>query len=344
MSSAPIGRNTTSTAMVMAGPGVAPALTERPIPTPLAGEVVIRVRATSMNYHDLVNLIGLIDGPWPRVPMSDAAGDIVEIGDGVDGWAIGDRIISAFHPGWLDGPPTPLVKLDMPGDLSDGWLQQHRTTSAAALVRAPTHLTDLEAATLTCAGTTAWSALAEAGIVAGDTVVVQGTGGVSLFALQLAKALGANVVLTSSSNEKLAIGEAIGADHLINYRTTPDWEREVRRLTDRRGTDLVVDVGGVNTLGRSVSAVRMGGTVAIVGVLGGFGNAEIPVSVAMLHNVRLVGITVGSVAAHRAMSATISAAEIRPHISHRYDWTDIAEAARVMQANEHVGKIALSIP
>ena len=333
-----------STAMVMAGPGAPLTADARPIPEPGPGEVLVRVRATSLNYHDLVNLLGLIDGPWPRVPMSDAAGEIVSVGTDVIGWSIGDRVISAFHPGWLDGRPTPGAKRDMPGDLSDGWLQQHRLTPASALVAAPAHLSDSESATLTCAGTTAWSALEEADIGTGDVVVAQGTGGVSLFALQFAKARGATVILTSSSDAKLALGQALGADHLVNYSTTPDWQREVRRITDRRGADLVVDVGGASTLGRSVAATKMDGTVAIVGVLGGFGGAEIPVSVAMLQNIRLIGITVGSVAAHRAMSAAVSAAGFHPHISHRFGWHEMAEATRTMQANEHVGKIAVDIP
>ncbi|MCU1393322.1 MAG: NAD(P)-dependent alcohol dehydrogenase [Ilumatobacteraceae bacterium] len=331
-------------AMVMPGPGAPLELVEREVPTPGPREVLVRVHASSFNYHDLVNLMGLIEGPWPRVPMSDAAGEIVAVGPDVSGWTVGDRIISAFHPAWLDGRPTPATKRDMPGDLSDGWLQQFRLAPASSLIAAPAHLSDVEAATLTCAATTAWSALEEGHVGAGDIVVCQGTGGVSLFALQLAKARGATVILTSSSDDKLKIGESLGADHLVNYATTPDWEREVRRLTDRRGADLVVDVGGGATLGRSVGAVRMDGTVAIVGVLGGFGGAEIPVSVAMLQNVHLVGITVGSVAAHRAMSAAVGAARIQPHISHRLGWDEIAEGSRIMQANEHVGKIAVAIP
>ena len=333
-----------SIAMVMSGPGAALVAEQRSVPTPGPNEVLVRVRASSVNYHDLVNLLGLIDGPWPRVPMSDAAGEIVAVGADVSGWSIGDRVISAFHPGWLDGRPTSAGKRDMPGDLSDGWLQQHRLTPAESLVAAPAHLSDLEAATLPCAGTTAWSALEEGNITAGDTVVVQGTGGVSLLALQLARARGATVIATSSSDDKLKIAESLGANHLINYRTTPEWQREVRRLTDRRGADLVVDVGGAGTLGRSVGAVRMDGTVAIVGILGGFGAAEIPVSVAMLQNVRLIGITVGSVQAHRAMSAAAATAGFHPHISHEMGWDAMAEAMRVMQANEHVGKIAVVVP
>jgi NADPH:quinone reductase-like Zn-dependent oxidoreductase len=330
--------------MVMPGKGEPPEPVERAVGEPAPGQAVVRVRASSMNYHDLVNLMGLIDGPWPRVPMSDGAGTVVAVGAGVTAVAVGDRVLGAFHPAWVDGPPEPATKPPVHGDTCDGWLEQFHTFPAAALIPTPAHLDDAEAATLPCAGTTAWSALEAGGVAAGDVVVVQGTGGVSLFALQLAKARDATVVLTSSSDEKLAIGARLGADHLVNYRTTPEWQREIRSLTGGRGADLVVDVGGQGTLARSVRAARMGGTVAIVGGLGGFGMAELPVSTAMTHNIHLVGITVGSVQDHRDLAAAVAGAAIRPHISHRFAWDELAEARRVMQAGEHVGKIALEVP
>jgi NADPH:quinone reductase-like Zn-dependent oxidoreductase len=330
--------------MVMAGKGVPPSPIERQMPAPGPGEAVVRVRASSMNYHDLVNLMGLIDGPWPRVPMTDGAGTVLAVGEGVRTLAVGDRVFGAFHPAWLDGPPVPATKPPVAGDTCDGWLEQFHTFPAAGLVPTPAHLDDAEAATLPCAGVTAWSALEAGGVGPGDVVVAQGTGGVSLFALQLAKARGATVILTSSSDDKLAVGQRLGADHLLNYRTTPEWHREVRSLTGGRGADLVVDVGGQDTLARSVRATRMGGTVAIVGVLGGFGSAEVPVSTAMTQNIHLVGITVGSVQAHRDLAAAVGAHGIRPHISHRLGWDELAEAMRVMQAGEHIGKIAVSVP
>jgi NADPH:quinone reductase-like Zn-dependent oxidoreductase len=331
-------------AMVMTGKGAAPTPVERPVPEPAPGEAIVRVRASSMNYHDLVNLMGLIDGPWPRVPMTDGAGTVVAIGDGVTNVAAGDRVFGAFHPAWLDGPPVPATKPPVAGDTCDGWLEQLHAFPAAGLVPTPAHLDDVEAATLPCAGVTAWSALEAGGVGPGDVVVAQGTGGVSLFALQLAKARGATVILTSSSDDKLALGERLGADHLVNYRATPDWHREVRALTRGRGADLVVDFGGQGTLAHSVRATRMGGTVAIVGVLGGFGNAELPVSTAMTQNIHLVGITVGSVQAHRDVAAAVGAHGIRPHISHRLGWDELPEAMRVMQAGEHIGKIAVLVP
>jgi NADPH:quinone reductase-like Zn-dependent oxidoreductase len=331
-------------AMTMSGPGITPALVERPIPEPAADEAIVRVHASSMNYHDLVNLMGLIPGPWPRVPMSDGAGEVVAVGAGVKTTAVGDHVIGAFHPGWPDGRPTPRGKRSMPGDSSDGWLQQYQTFPAAALIKAPPHLSYAQAATLPCAGTTAWSALEMGAIRAGDVVVTQGTGGVSLYALQLAKARGATVILTSSSDAKLKFGADLGADHGINYNTTPDWEKEVRAITGGRGADLVVDIGGAETLGRSVRATKMDGSVAIIGVLSGFGGAEIPVSEAMMQNIHLVGITVGSVRAHADLAATVTAAQIVPPVSHVLGWDQIPEAMRVMQSNEHIGKIAIDIP
>jgi NADPH:quinone reductase-like Zn-dependent oxidoreductase len=333
-------------ALVMPEAGAPLVLVERPWEPPGPGEAVVRVRAVSLNYHDLVNLMGLLKGPnfpWPRVPMSDGAGEVVAVAPDVETISVGDRVMGAFHPQWLAGPPTPEAKRSCPGDTGDGWLQQYVRFSTDALVATPAHLSDAEAATLPCAATTAWSALEIGGVTVGDIVVTQGTGGVSLFAVQLAKARGAAVILTSSSDAKLAIGEQLGADHLINYRSSPDWEREVRRITHGHGADLVVDLGGPETLPKSVVACRMDGTVAIVGVLSGFGSAQLPVGYAMTHNTHLVGVSVGSVAALTELCAVIADAKIRPQISHTFDWTELAEATRVMQANEHVGKIVVRV-
>jgi NADPH:quinone reductase-like Zn-dependent oxidoreductase len=329
--------------MVMNAQGAAPELEQRPVGTPGEGEVLVKVNATSVNFHDSVNLQGLIWGEWPRIPMSDGAGQVVAVGPGVTDLAVGDRVMGAFHPGWLDGSPTPAAKAELPGDSGDGWLQQYRVVAVAGLVVTPGHLTDVEAATLPCAGVTAWNALIEANIGPGDVVVTQGTGGVSLFAVQFARALGATVVLTSSSDEKLQIGSTVGATHLVNYRTTPEWEVGVMRLTGGRGADLVVDLGGPETLAHSVRATRMGGTVAVIGVLTGFGMAPMPIAEVMLNNIRVIGITVGSVLSFVELCELITRDQITPHISHVFEWTDLGEAVRVLRAGEHVGKIALTI-
>jgi NADPH:quinone reductase-like Zn-dependent oxidoreductase len=331
-------------AVVMNGPGAPLEKLERPVGEPGPGQVLVKVKASSLNFHDNVNLMGLLPGPWPRVPMSDGAGEIVAVGSDVGELSVGDRVMGAFHPGWLDGPPTPEAKRELPGDSEDGWLQQYRVANATGLVRTPDHLTDVEAATIPCAAVTAWSALKEAGIGEGDVVVTQGTGGVSLFTVQLARSLGATVILTSSSDEKLKVGSDLGATHLINYRTTPQWESEVKRLTAGRGAELIVDLGGPATLAQSVHSARVGGTVAVIGVLSGFDMAPISVAEVMLNNLRVIGITVGSVRAHREVCTLISEVGIRPHISHAFDWEEVEQALRVMRAGEHVGKIAITIP
>jgi NADPH:quinone reductase-like Zn-dependent oxidoreductase len=330
-------------AIVMTGPGEPVAPVERPVDEPGPGQVLVKVKASSLNFHDNVNLMGLLPGPWPRVPMSDGAGEVAAVGSGVDGLHVGDRVMGAFHPGWPDGPPTPEAKRELPGDTEDGWLQQYRVAAVTGLVRTPDYLSDVEAATIPCAGVTAWSALVEADIGEGDVIVAQGTGGVSLFAVQIARALGATVILTSSSDDKLKIGSDLGATHLINYRTTPQWDAEVKRLTAGRGADLIVEVGGPATLAQSVHSARAGGTVAVIGVLSGFDMVPISVAEVMLNNLRVIGITVGSVRAHAELCEVMSGAAIRPQISHVFDWESLDEALRVMRAGEHVGKIALTI-
>ena len=331
-------------ALLMNGPGAPLEKVERPVDKPGPGQVLVKVNASSLNFHDNINLMGLLPGPWPRVPMSDGAGEVVAAGPGVDGLQVGDRVMGAFHPSWLDGPPTPQAKRELPGDTEDGWLQQYRVADVTGLVRTPDYLSDVEAATIPCAGVTAWSALVEANIGEGDVVVTQGTGGVSLFAVQLARALGATVILTSSSDDKLALGSDLGATHLINYRTNPQWDTEVKRLTAGRGADLIVDLGGPATVAQSVHSARVGGTVAIIGVLSGFDMAPISVAEVMLNNLRIIGITVGSVRAHAELCELMSKAAIKPHISHVFDWERLGEALGVMRAGEHVGKIAITIP
>lgn len=331
-------------AIVMTGPGAPVETVRRPVGEPGQGQVLVKVNASSLNFHDNINLMGLLPGPWPRVPMSDGAGQVAAVGPGVDEFRTGDRVMGAFTPAWLDGPPTPESKREVPGDTEDGWLQQYRVADVTGLVRTPDHLSDVEAATIPCAGVTAWSALTEAGIGQGDVVVTQGTGGVSLFTVQLARALGATVILTSSSDAKLEIGSSLGATHLINYRSVPQWDVEVKRLTDGRGADLIVELGGPATVAQSVHSARVGGTVAVIGVLSGFDTAPISVAELMINNLRLIGITVGSVRAHREMCEFVAGAGIKPHISHVFDWEKLDEALAVMRAGEHVGKIALTIP
>src|SRR5882762_2511261 len=339
--------------MVMNGPGTPVKSVHRSVDEPGPGQVLVRVRASSLNFHDNLNLMGLLPGPWPRVPMSDGAGEIVATGAGVAGLQVGHRVMGAFYPGWLDGPPTPEAKHELPGDSEDGWLQRYRVADATKLVRVPDHLSDIEAATIPCAGVTAWSALMEANIGKGDVVVSLGTGGVSLFIVQLARALGATVILTSSSDEKLKVGSDLGATHLINYRTTTDWEAEVKRLTSGRGADAVVDLGGPSTLPQSVLAAGAGGTVvAVSGVIRSDSPTStqevmvnnLPLGEILVNNISIVAVTVGSVRAHRELSEFVADTGIKPHISHVFDWENLDKALETMRAGEHVGKIVLTIP
>jgi NADPH:quinone reductase-like Zn-dependent oxidoreductase len=334
----------TYTAMVMRSAGSAPEPEQRPIPEPGHGEVLVRLRATSMNYHDLVNLRGVIRGPWPRVPMSDGTGEVAALGPGVAHLEIGQRVNLAFSPLWLSGPPSWDRPVEVLGDTSDGCLQQYRCMAAVALVPVPGSLSFAEAATLPCAGVTAWSSLRAGALEPGDVVLTQGTGGVSMLALQLAKAHGATVIATSSSDDKLQVAKSLGADHLINYRSTPDWHVAARELTGGRGVDIVLDVGGAGTIAKSVKAATAGGTVAIVGGLEGFSNCDVPLAHVLMQQIRLVGIAVGSVADQRDLCRAVAATGIHPHISHTFNWDQLDEAVRVQQANAHTGKITLLIP
>jgi len=258
--------------------------------------------------------------------------------------AAGDRVCPNFYPAWRSGPPTLSGKQPIPGEGIDGYCAEHVVVDAECLVHAPRHLSALEAGTLPCAAVTAWTALRDGGVGPDTTVVVQGTGGVSLFALQLAKAHGANVLLTSSSDEKLERGRTLGADDGINYKTHPDWSTEVLKRTDGRGADIVVDVGGEGSLGQAVLASRMAGHVAIVGVLGGFGNAEVPVTVAMTRNIKMQGVTVGSRNDFDAMCRFMETHEIRPVVSDTFPMTELARAIDHLEKGRHFGKIAIEIP
>jgi NADPH:quinone reductase-like Zn-dependent oxidoreductase len=310
---------------------------------PGSNEVQIRMRATSLNYHDLVALSGFMPHiAYPRVPMSDGVGEIVALGEGVSDLAVGDRVIPNFCPDWLDGRPTAQKKKRVLGETTDGCLQELLTIEANCVVKAPAHMTDLEAATLPCAGHTAWYAMMEEGALqAGQTVLVQGTGGVALLGLQMAKAAGARVVITSSSDEKLERARALGADIGINYTEHPDWEKQV--LAKAGQVDVVLDLGGQQTLGKSVHCTRDDGTVAVIGVLSGFDAALVSVIEVMQKNITLKGITVGCAESHRRMNAFLEQHRIQPVISHQFNAGELAGAVEVMTAGGHFGKIALTV-
>ena len=308
---------------------------------PGPGEVRVRLHASSLNYHDY----GVASRPgWGadgRIPMSDGAGIVEAVGPGPSEFAVGDRVVSCFFPTWEDGPATLGDFSTVPGDGVDGYAREGFTGPAACFTLAPRGYSHAEAATLTTAGLTAWRALAvEGGLKAGDTVLVLGTGGVSIFALQFAKAMGATVVATSSSDEKLERVRAMGADHTVNYRTHPDWGTRVRDWTGGRGVDHVVEVGGPGTLPQSISAVRVGGHIALIGVLTGRGG-EVPTGAFMLKQARLQGLVVGSRREQRDMVRAIEACGLEPVVDRSFPLDGLADAFRHQESGRHLGKIVL---
>jgi NADPH:quinone reductase-like Zn-dependent oxidoreductase len=306
-----------------------------------AHDIRVRLHASSLNYHDYIVALGGIPTPDGRIPMSDGAGEITEIGAAVTEFSVGDHVVSTFFPRWLAGEPILADLAEVPGDRTDGYARDEVVTAATAFTRAPAGYSHAEAATLTCAGVTAWRALfVEGRLQPGKTVLVQGTGGVSIFALQFAKAAGATVIATSSSSAKLDRLAALGADHLINYREDENWGATARALTGGRGVDHVVEIGGAGTLTQSIAATRLCGNIAMIGVLAGFAG-NVATAAIMAGNVRVNGLTVGSRAQQIEMIRAIDANGLRPVIDSRFALKDIAAAFRHQASQAHFGKISL---
>jgi NADPH:quinone reductase-like Zn-dependent oxidoreductase len=313
-------------------------------PVPGPGQVLVRIHANSLNYHDFAVVSGAFSAADGRIPMSDGAGEVVAVGDGVADFVPGDSVMSLFFPNWSTGQPSRERKTGVPGDHVDGFAAELVAAPAAWFTRIPAGWSHAEAATLPCAALTAWRALVvDARIKPGDVVLTQGTGGVSIFALQFAKAMGATVVATSSSDEKLARLRDLGADHLINYRDVADWGPAAAALTrGGRGVDAVVEIGGAGTLGQSIQAIRSGGHIALIGVLAGF-SGDVPTSLAMFRNARICGVTVGSREDQEDMVAGLEATGIRPVIDSSFPLEKIAEAFAYQASHRHFGKICLSL-
>ena len=311
---------------------------------PGPGEVQVRVRATSLNYRDLM----IVNGKYGRgaqpgvVPLSDGAGEVVAIGEGVTDLAVGDRVAGAFFPDWIAGGVNEPDTRRALGGTTDGMLAESVILPARAALKFADHLSFEEAATLPCAAITAWNALVDVGQVkAGDTVLIQGTGGVAIFALQFAKLLGATVIHTSSSDDKLERLKALGADHAVNYRSTPEWHGEALRLTGGRGVDVVIEVGGSGTLERSLKAVRTGGTVASIGLLEGGGQIN-PLPL-IGKAIRLQGIYVGSHEMFAAMNRAIAAHELQPVIDRVFAFDDARAAYEHLAGGSHFGKVVIAV-
>ena len=318
------------------------AIAEKPEPKPQAGQIVVAMKAASLNYRDLMTVKGYGGAfPLPLVPFSDGAGDVVSVGNGVTRVKAGDKVCPLFFQSWLSGPVSFESRMKALGGSVPGVLQQKMLIAAEGVSKYPAHLSYEEAATLPCAGLTAWRAITvEAPISAGQTVLVQGTGGVSIFALQFAKALGAKVIATSSSDAKLERARALGADQTINYKTTPDWGAKARELTGGKGVDVVVEVGGENTLNQSFDAARVGGSIVIIGVLGGF-TTPVVVPVVFSKNLHIHGISVGSREQFDDMCAHIDRWKLKPVVDKTFPFDEVPAALRLMEAGGHFGKIAV---
>jgi NADPH:quinone reductase-like Zn-dependent oxidoreductase len=316
-----------------------------PTPEPQRGEVLLRLRAASLNYVDVAVANGSYPGPeFPIVPVSDGAGEIAALGTGVAGFAVGDRVIAHAKPRWIGGRPRAFECTEMRGVTMPGSLAEYAVLPANAVVAAPVHLSHEAAATLPIAATTAWNALRAAEVGPGSVVVLLGTGGVSIFTLQLAKASGATVIITSSSDAKLERARALGADHLVNYRMKPDWDEDVLALTAGKGADLVLETGGSATFTRSVNAAAHGGTVFTIGFVTGAETTTnlLPIIVKAL---KVKGNNTGSVADLRDAARAISAHGIAPVVDRIFDAGEARDAyAHLAAGGRHFGKIAISLP
>ena len=319
------------------------ALVNREEPQPGANEVVVKFHAASLNYRDLMFVNGVYNpkAKLPAVPFSDGAGEVTAVGSNVTRWKIGDRVCPIFTQGWIEGEPSlQKNRATLGAGALDGVLREYGAFDESGLVRIPEHLSFEEAATLPCAAVTAWDALVESGrLKAGQTVLALGTGGVSIFALQFAKMHGARVIITSSSDEKLERAKELGADETINYKNAPSWDKEVLSRTNKIGVDHVIEVGGAGTLSKSLNSVRVGGHVALIGVLAS-GNDFNPLSV-LMKGVRLHGIFVGSRQMFEDMNGAIEANKLKPVIDKTFAFEEVREALKYMESGSHFGKIVI---
>lgn len=310
---------------------------------PGPGEIRVRIYASSLNYHDYSVVTGRIPTEDGRIPMSDGAGVVEAVGPEVSDFQVGDHVVSTFFPQWLTGP-APIANFSTtPGDGVDGYARELVVAPESAFTLAPKGYSHAEAATLTTAGLTAWRALVvNGGLKAGDTVLTLGTGGVSIFALQFAKMMGARVIATSSSDDKLEKLTAMGADHTINYKATPEWGQRVLELTGGQGVDHVIEVGGPGTLPQSIDAVCIGGHISLIGVLTGRAG-DVPTAKLMAKQARLEGLIVGSRAQQQDMVRAIEANDLHPVLDRSFPLEEIAEAFRHEEAGRHFGKICLEV-
>ena len=318
-------------------------LAERPDPAPAAGQVLLRMRAASLNYRDLMTVAGSYNPRQrlPLIPCSDGVGEVVAVGEGAVRVAVGDRVATLFCQGWLAGRPSVEELRSTLGGPLDGTLAELMVLPETGVIRVPEHLSDAEAATLPCAALTAWNALAEHGrVAAGDTVLVQGTGGVSIFALQFAQLLGARVIVTSRRDDKLVNARRLGAWQEINSLDDIEWGKTARALTGGVGVDHLVEVGGAGTLAQSLQAIRVGGQISLIGVLAG-GASELSIVPVFMKNVRIQGLLVGSRQAFERMNRAIAQHELRPVVDRVFPFAEAREAFEHVRSGAHFGKVCI---
>ncbi len=317
-------------------------IVERPVPQAGRGEILLKMKAATLNYRDLAVLTEnyFPNLPLPYVPLSDGCGEVIQVGEGVERFRPGDRVLPLYTQGWHDGRPTPEQRAKRTlGAPLPGVLQEYMLVPAEDAVAAPAHLTDVEAATLPVAALTAWSVLLEGRVKPGDVIVVQGTGGVALFGVQFAKMMGATVIVLSSSDDKLQRVKALGADAGINYHSHPDWHRPVREMTQGRGADLIIETAGA-TLSESLSALAFGGFIGLVGFVAGY-EATVPIRQLVGPLNRIQGMTTGSRTGFEAMNRAISSHRLHPVVDRIFDISDISEAFDFMKSGKHFGKIGI---
>lgn len=316
-------------------------IVEKPDPKPGPDEILVRWHATSLNYHDYLVALGAIPVEDGRIPMSDGAGEVLEIGDKVSAWKPGDKVMSLFFPNWMEGKPTIKKTRAISGESVDGYIAEKSCVPASAVTSIPNGYTYAEAATLSCAGLTAWRALMEeGGLQAGDSVLIEGTGGMSIFAMQLALAAGARVIATTSSDEKAERLKAMGAEAVINYKEDARWGRTIFKLTGS-GVDHVLDVGGGSTMMNSIEAAAMGGHITSIGILGNGRKGEVTWPKFFFKHLRMTGIAVGSRVMQERMVNALNISGIKPIIDRSFAFDQLANSFRYQESGKHFGKIVL---
>lgn len=314
---------------------------EKTNPTPSEGEIAVQWHATSLNYHDYLVAVGGIPVPDGRIPMSDGAGEIIALGKGVKDWQVGDKVMSLFFQNWIEGKPTLPKTMFVNGETIDGFITEKSCVPASSVTAIPNGYSYAEAATLPCAAATAWRALMiEGGLQAGDTVLVQGTGGMSIFALQFAKAAGAKVYATTSSPAKAERLKEMGAAAVINYKEDPKWGKTIFKLAGG-GVDHVLDVGGGSTMRNSIEAVKIGGHISSIGILGNGRKGEITFPKLFFKHIRLIGIAVGSKEMQQKMVDAININGMKPIIDKSFGFEKLANAFKYQASGQHFGKIVL---